>query len=234
MSEFENEMPPELVAAKIANLNAETDKLEVERAKALLDLRVTELLALKAEESWAKVLADDEHNHVYRYSGAVGQSGVKECINTLTTWSRLDGDDPKPITVEFYSPGGDVVAGLALFDCLRDLSRKGHHIITRATGYAASMAGILLQAGDERIMSPESWLLIHEGGAGVSGDMGKIEDTVDWFRKIDERILNIFYERSRGAEKEMTKAALRKAFDRKDWWLDAEQALAFGFCDRID
>ena len=54
------------------------------------------------------------------------------------------------------------------------------------------MAGILLQAGDIRIMGAESWLMIHEISFGASGKIGEIEDTVEWVKKIQERVVKIF------------------------------------------
>ena len=50
-----------------------------------------------------------------------------------------------PISVE-------VIAGLALYDFIQTLRRKGHKVTTVSYGMAASMAGILLQAGDVRVM----------------------------------------------------------------------------------
>ena len=99
---------------------------------------------------------------------------------------------------------------------------------------AAWMGGILLQSGDKRVMSKESWLLLHRGSGGAVGSMGEIEDTVEWFKKMDERILNIFFGRSRVGSKPMTKPQLKRAFERKDWWLDADESLALGLCDEVE
>jgi len=72
---------------------------------------------------------------------------------------------------------------MALYDYVRGLRRQGHHVTTSSLGYAASMAGILLQVGDKRIMGAESWLLIHEGSFGAVGSVGQVEDTVEWSRR---------------------------------------------------
>jgi ATP-dependent protease ClpP protease subunit len=68
-------------------------------------------------------------------------------------------DSARPITITINSPGGSVMDGLALYDKILRLRRKGTPIETRATGLVASMATILLQAGDVRwpIRTCRSW-----------------------------------------------------------------------------
>ena len=170
--------------------------------------------------------ASDLYHHVYRFVGEVSAGSVKTCMDELILWSRLDpGCD---IEIIFQSPGGDTVAGMALWDVLQDLRAHGHKLTTVARGYAASMAGILLQAGDVRVMGRESWLLIHEASFGVIGSFGEVEDRVEWVRKLQNRILDIFAARSN-----LSRAQIKRRWHRKDWWLDSEEALKLGFIDEI-
>src|SRR5574341_658348 len=117
---------------------------------------------------------------------------------------------------------------MALWDFLLELRQRGHKLTTVARGYAASMAGILLQAGDERVIGPESWLLIHEASFGVVGSYGEVEDRVEWVKKIQARILDIFASRSK-----LSRSQIKRRWHRKDWWLDSDEALKLGFVDRI-
>lgn len=199
--------------------------------KATADAKRAEIETEKAIDKYAEENAADDAYRIYNFTEQVGADSVRKCMKVLAVWSRVDeGCD---IELVFTSPGGSVIHGMALYDYIQSLRRAGHRITTKSRGYAASMAGILLQAGDLRVMERESWLLIHRGSAMVGGDMHQIEDTVEWFKKIDERILNIFYERSRGAPKAMSKRALAAAFDRKDWWLSSDDAYDRGFCDEV-
>jgi ATP-dependent protease ClpP protease subunit len=93
---------------------------------------------------------------------------------------------------------------------------------------AASMAGILLQAGDTRVMAKESWLMIHEASFGASGKIGDVEDTVEWVKMVQERILSIFSERSG-----LTKAFLKKNWQRKNWWISSDYALKLNLIDEV-
>jgi ATP-dependent Clp endopeptidase proteolytic subunit ClpP len=148
-------------------------------------------------------------------------------MRRLAIWHRLEpGSD---IEIIFTSPGGDVISGLALFDYIQELRASGHKVTTKAQGYAASMASILLQAGDVRVMNAEAWLLIHEASFGAGGKLGEVEDTVEWVKKVSKRIKDIYAKRS-----SLTAPQIEQRWRRKDWWIDADEALKLGFCDEIE
>jgi ATP-dependent Clp endopeptidase proteolytic subunit ClpP len=233
-------MDPALVAAKVAEANASAAKYEAEareaHASALLNELSAQRSAIDVEREKLKrerELATDDLARVYRFTDSVRDESSKACMAKLSEWHRRDGGCP--ITIVFSSPGGSVIHGMALFDHIRFIQSKGHRVTTVALGYAASMAGILLQVGDHRVMARESWLLIHQGSAGAMGSMGEIEDTVNWYKRIDARILDIFYTRSRAAnpEKPLSKSTLKKNYARKDWWLSSDEAYKHGFCDEV-
>lgn len=137
---------------------AMTKKLDAEARTAEVGARTAEMLLDKAEEAERERKALDKFQHIYVFDDPVTDATVLACILELDKWRRLD---PKcAITLRFYSPGGDVIAGMYLFDYLKQLGRDGHVLTTEAYGYAASMAGILLQVGDHRIIGRESYILI--------------------------------------------------------------------------
>lgn len=228
------ERSPEEIKAALAKMKAETRKTLAEARKAEADAAAAEheaegkLIALKTlRRAEAEEDSLDKHHFIYRFIGEVTTSSANQCISRLTHWHRIDpGCD---MTIIFQSPGGSVVPGMALFDFIQEMRHEGHHVTTKAQGYAASMAGILLQAGDERVMDAESWLLIHEAAFMAVGKLGDIEDTVEWIKKVCKRILRIFASRSK-----LTEAQLAKRWRRTDWWIDADEALKLGLCDRID
>ena len=93
---------------------------------------------------------------------------------------------------------------------------------------AASMAGILLQAGEHRWIGHQSWILIHRASFGAIGKTFEIEDEVGWIKRIEERIIKIFTSRST-----LTKLKIKRNWDRKDWWINADEALEMGLVDEI-
>jgi ATP-dependent Clp endopeptidase proteolytic subunit ClpP len=222
--------PAELAAmeADAASSRASAAKAEAEARKILADAERAELELAKAQRAEAAELASDGANHVYRFNGQVSTSSVQACVAKLTEWHRLSpGCD---VEVIFSSPGGSVIDGFVLFDFLRSLSHRGHHITTGVAGMAASMAGILLQAGDTRWVGAESWVMIHRAAFGASGKTYEIEDEVEWVRRIEKRILDIFVCRSGG---KLSAAKVKRNWDRKDWWLSSDEALALGVVDEV-
>lgn len=226
--------------ANVLKANKEAEKAESEAHEAEANARKAEeeaenirkqnilvgIAADQAKRAEADELALDRHHHTYAFGKSVSEGSVRECINQLTNWSRKNPECD--IEIIFNSPGGSVVDGFALFDFIQYLRSAGHKVTTSALGMAASMAGILLQAGDTRVMGKQSWLMIHEASFAAVGKIGEVEDTVDWVKKVQERILDIFAERSN-----MSKAQIRTKWKRKDWWLSSDEALKLGFVDEI-
>jgi len=228
--------------AEAAKSLAEADKAIAEAGKARTEMRKLEAEAVDAEcdaakakvelkrfqEKYKRDLADDDHAHVYRFETDVSSSSAKTCRAQLAQWDRID--PTCAMEVEFNSPGGAIIPGMALFDTICEMRAKGHKVTTSCVGYAASMAGILLQAGDVRAMGKESYLLLHEASLLAAGKIGEIEDTVTFVKKMMERIVDIFADRSNG---KTSRAYIRAHMKRKDWWIDSDSALKLGFVDEV-
>lgn len=191
----------------------------------------------KAERLHKEEQASNKYFHIYNFMDEVSEKSVVSCMNALTIWDRVDPGCE--IEIIFSSPGGSVVDGMVLFDFIKQLRRKGHKVTTGALGYAASMAGILLQAGEHRWVGKESYILIHQISFGTHGRFGEVEDEVKWVKKMQERVLDIFAERCQyageqgTAAKPFTREQLATNWDRKDWWLDSDEALEGGVVDEI-
>jgi ATP-dependent Clp endopeptidase proteolytic subunit ClpP len=224
--EFLQEAQRLVLEAKAAQHKAEAQKALHEAESARIEAAKSSIDLERAHEKRERELVADDRHYIYRFVGEVSSATVRAAMDELTIWSRRKpGAD---ITIIFFSPGGDVVSGMAFWDFLQELRSMGHHLTTVARGYAASMAGILLQAGDERVIGRESWLLIHEASFGVAGSYGEVADRVEWIKRIQDRILEIFANRSK-----LGKSAIKNRWHRKDWWLSSDEALKLGFVDRI-
>ncbi len=212
-------------AARAERDRAERDLFQWQAADLELDMREHQIRVDREDHKRAKELAADEHFMFYPFNGSVDSASVNKCIDALSTWDRTRPDEP--IEIQFNSPGGSVIDGLALWDFLTRI-KQNHELTTSAIGYAASMAGILLQAGHTRILGKESWLMIHEASFSVGGKTGEVEDRVEWIKMIQGRFLRIFAERSN-----LSVAQLKRNWSRKDWWLDSDAALKAGLVDEI-
>lgn len=157
----------------------------------------------------------------------VDDATVYDLMHRMDTWSAIHPN--VPITFCINCPGGSVISGNALFDFLLELRRRGHHLTTKCIGMAASMGGILFQAGDERVITPRSWVLIHEVQGIVAGSFSEMEDDMRFNERLQEQALAILVERST-----LSKRAIKAKWRKKDWWIDSAEAIKFGFADRIE
>ncbi len=227
------------------NVDAERVKLQAEaecaRAQAALHeanareaaakARKAELELIAAEEKERERILSDGHLRVYQFSEVVAAGSVTKCMAQLRLWDRMDPECPMEIV--FNSPGGSVIDGMALFDLIVRLSKRGggkHHVTVGAQGYACSMASILLQSGDHRWVGAQSYVMVHEIATGMSGKIGELKDEVKFLDTISARVVDIFVSRSGG---KISKAQFVKKWERQDWWLSSTDGLKYGFVDEI-
>jgi len=198
---------------------AEIRKLQLETERTILELG-----SLRRRERDAG--ADAAEAHVYTFYASVEAESVQQCMAELGQWSRREPGSP--ITVIFNSPGGSVLDGLALFDYLRRLRSIGHHVTTMALGRAASMGAVLLQAGDRRVIGENAFLLIHEVSNASTGKVSEMEDGVEFTRRLQKRLTTILSSRSN-----LSEAQIARRWARKEWWLDASEAVELGLADEV-
>ncbi len=227
------ERTKEEIDATVKKLEAETRKLDAEadRAVSLASEAVLHLEKVKANtNAWR---AHDCFHRSYAFNKAVDYGSVELCVSQLTEWSRYDklaGVAPQPMEIVFMSPGGSIFDGFYLFDVIQDFRRKGHHITTGTYGMAASMAGVLLQAGDTRWCAKSSLVMIHRAAFGAHGKTHDVEDQLKLVKMLEDRILNIFVERSEG---KLTRQKITRNWDRRDWWITADKAIECGLVDEV-
>lgn len=224
MTDTERPHSPE----ELAKHEAEAELFRQQARQAAAEATVAEIKMREAERKERDELADREHRQVYFFGSDVSDSSVSACIKKLDTWAQQNpGCDMEII---FKSPGGGIFAGVHLFDFIQDLRRAGHTITTGTYGMAASMAGILLQAGDHRWMGSQSWLMIHRASLFAGGSMDDLEDAVKFVRRIERNIEDIFVSRSGG---KLTRRRLRSGWNRRDWWLSPSEASDLGLVDEV-
>lgn len=126
------------------------------------------------------------------------------------------------LTVSLNSGGGDVFAGLAMYNALRELDAT---VTIRVDGLAASIASIIAMAGDKVIMSPGSLMMIHRPSVFAAGDVDDLDKAKQVLQKIEESITPIYAERS-GLSIEKISEMLEA-----ETWMTAEEAVELGFAD---
>ncbi len=139
----------------------------------------------------------------------------------------LESTDPsKDIQIYLNSPGGSVYAGLGIYDTMQYISSD---VATICTGMAASMAAVLLTAGEKgkRTALPHSRVMIHQPMGGAEGQASDIEITTREILKLRDELYDIVAKHS-GNNIER----IRKDSDR-DYWMTAQEALEYGMIDEI-
>jgi len=139
----------------------------------------------------------------------------------------LSADDPESdICLFVNSPGGSVLAGLAVYDVMQLIPND---VVTVATGLAASMGQVLLCAGKpgKRFALPNAQVLMHEGSAGIGGSASDVE--------IQAKNLVATLDRLRSIIARHTGRPIEQVVEDvgRDRWFDAEEALDYGFVDHL-
>lgn len=134
----------------------------------------------------------------------------------------------KPICIHINSPGGDINAGLVLYDIIQDYADR---IYLVCTGRACSMAAVLLACGKtgHRFMLQNSEAMIHEPliSNQISGNCSSIKATSMRLVSIKEKMNKILANHTGKSLQEIDKAT---DFDN---YLNAQEAVEFGLADRI-
>jgi ATP-dependent Clp protease, protease subunit len=152
-----------------------------------------------------------------------------EAANVVTAQLLLldSQSNDQPINLFINSPGGEVYAGLAIYDVMQYISAPVH---TNCVGVAMSMASVILMAGTpgHRVALPHSRIMIHAGSAGFPrSSLPDLEVQAREFLDIREMMESI-YHRHTGHDRDK----LRHDMER-DNFMSPEQAQAYGIIDRV-
>jgi len=139
----------------------------------------------------------------------------------------LEAEDPdKDIHLYLNSPGGLVTSGLAIYDTMQYIKPR---ISTLCMGQAASMAAVLLAAGEpgKRFALPHSRILIHQLMGGVQGQATDIAIHSKEILRMKEEINQILAHHTGQAIDKIEKDSER------DFFMNGEQAKEYGLIDEV-
>ena len=139
----------------------------------------------------------------------------------------LDSADPgKDVSIYINSPGGSVYAGLGIYDTMQYIQSD---VTTICTGMAASMAAVLLVAGEKgkRHALKHSRVMIHQPMGGIQGQASDIEITAREIQKLKQELYNIISTHSGQPYDKVY------ADSDRDYWMTADEAKAYGMIDDV-
>jgi ATP-dependent Clp protease protease subunit len=139
----------------------------------------------------------------------------------------LEAEDPdRDISLYINCPGGSVSAGLGIYDTMQYISAP---VATICMGQAASMAAVLLAAGDKgkRSILPHARVMIHQPLGGAEGPAADIEIRAREIGLLRDRLYDILAQHTGQSVKKIFKDADR------DFFLSADEAKEYGFVDQV-
>ena len=158
--------------------------------------------------------------------GEITAASACEFVRAIMLLVKEDAD--KPIDIYINSPGGEVNAGLLIYDTLKGVKTE---INLHCIGMAASMAAIILTGGKKghRFILRHSRTMIHEPliSGGVDGSATSIKRTAESIMET-KRISVELLASDTGKTRKEVEAAI--SFDN---YMNAEESIAFGLCDTI-
>jgi ATP-dependent Clp protease protease subunit len=128
------------------------------------------------------------------------------------------------IIVWINSPGGDVFAASEIYTALKEYSGK---VTVKISALAASAASIVAMAGDEVLMSPVSYMVIHNPSTIAIGDTDEMRRAIAALDEIKEGLINAYEVKTGLAREEISAMMSRESC------LNAKSAMDLGFADGI-
>jgi len=162
-------------------------------------------------------------NRIVFLFGEVDQEAASDIVPRLLVMNSLGQE---PIKLYINSPGGEISAGMAIYDTMCFIEAP---VYTICIGQAASMAAWILAAGatGNRLASENSQIMIHQGRTTLGGTLSDIRVNMREFDKVEQRLIRILA-RHTGKEEDF----IAKVIER-DYWMTPQEAMEFGIIDRV-
>lgn len=139
----------------------------------------------------------------------------------------LESQNPdKDISVYINSPGGEVYAGVAMYDTIKHVKND---VVTINVGLAASAGALILAAGTKgkRYALPGSHTMIHQVIGGVEGQASDVEITAKHMLKLRDQYAEAISKQT-GQKLDKVKADMDR-----DYWMDANESIKYGIVDKV-
>lgn len=168
-------------------------------------------------------------------AGADNKPAVLDIFDEIGFWganaadfsNKLKGITASEIEVQINSPGGSVFDGIAIYNMLRGVSASGKKITMKVMGVAASIASVILLAGDKIVMPSNSMVMVHSPSGGVFGTADEMRALADVLDKVKTSLVATYVTRTGLSEAEVLDMLST------DTWLTAAEAKDKGFADEV-
>jgi ATP-dependent Clp protease protease subunit len=164
------------------------------------------------------IVANKAKNELF-LDGVIGADWTGEGITAMAVSDALDSLDGARATVRINSPGGSADEGIAIYNVLK---RYQGGIDTVNEALAASAASVVFLAGETRIMSSGSRIMIHRALTIEIGNADRMRKTADVLEAYDKSLVEIYSNYMSDSEESIM--ALLSA----ETWYNADNAVSSG------
>ena len=183
------------------------------------------------------VNAREIYLHSHHSHGEEAGIEFKMATTFIKNLHVLEDSGSGPVLVHMHTVGGEWNDGIAIFNAIEFSPCP---VMILVYGHAVSMGSIILQAAHKRILMPDIDFMIHFGEMSVEGHSLCVESSIKVSKKSNDKMLDIYSENCmHGAffanySANKVKEYLRNEINcRGDWWMDAEEAVYYGFADSV-
>jgi ATP-dependent Clp endopeptidase proteolytic subunit ClpP len=132
------------------------------------------------------------------------------------------------IKIRINSGGGSVFEGIAIYNSIKSMQRKGIKIATCVDGVAASMAAVIAEAGSPVQISKYGRMMTHRAKGVGEGDADDIRQQAQLVEDAENDLAKIFAEKTGLTPEEVKSKFMQKGVDN---WMNAAQCIEYGFAD---
>lgn len=179
------------------------------------------------------------HNY---FSGSEDENpGVDYRMSTMFIKNirALERKSKDPIIIHMNSIGGEWADGMAIYDAI---CMSKCHVTIIVYGQAESMSSIIFQAADERMITENSYFMIHYGSTDATGDYLNVQNFAKYEQAICDKMIDIyanvcvngkFFKEKYNDNTSSVKKYLQRKLKHGDWYMTAAETVDYGLADKV-
>jgi len=163
------------------------------------------------------------NNRIIFLNGEVNDETAYDIITKLLYLDSVNNED---ISLYINSPGGSVIQGLAIIDCMNIIKSK---VSTYCIGSAYSMGAIILSCGaiGKRHCLPNSEIMIHSPSSTMSGKSDEISLSAKRLDETKDKLIELLSKTTKKNKRQIN------SYFKKDSFMNSKEALEYGIIDKI-
>jgi len=179
------------------------------------------------------------HNY---FSGSEDENpGVDYRMSTMFIKNirALERKSKDAIIIHMNSIGGEWADGMAIYDAI---CMSKCHVTIIVYGQAESMSSIIFQAADERMITENSYFMIHYGSTDATGDYLNVQNFAKYEQAICDKMIDIyanvcvngkFFKEKYNNNTSSVKKYLQRKLKHGDWYMTAAETVSYGLADKV-